>query len=137
MKYFANKLPPATDVVIEYSARLTASAGVCYTKKRVIRLSTHYHLKFPEQAGVTLLHEMIHLIVPGHGKAFKAWISRINNAGGSVTMRSTERATKALYRWKYECTSCKKEYLRKKRLRGRGRHYVCGNCQCRLDEIKL
>jgi predicted SprT family Zn-dependent metalloprotease len=137
LKYFSGILPDTTQVTIEYSSRLTASAGVCYTKGRVIRLSTHYHKKHPQDAAVTLLHEMIHLIVPGHGPVFKAWLQKINSMGGSVSLRSAERATKAVYRWKYGCIVCGKEYFRKRRLKNRGKHYMCGICKNSLREFKL
>jgi predicted SprT family Zn-dependent metalloprotease len=137
LKYFAGILPDTAHVTIEYSSRLTASAGICYTKRRVIRLSTHYHEKHPQDAAVTLLHEMIHLIVPGHGPAFKAWIQKINSMGGKVTLRSMERATKAVYRWKYSCTKCGKEFFKKRRLKNRGKYYACGSCKGSLQEYKL
>lgn len=135
--FFDSKLPAAGEVTIEYSSRLTASAGICYPGKKVIRLSTHYHLKFPEQAASTLLHEMVHFIVPGHGAAFREWMRRINNSGGSVALRSIERSTKASFKWKYVCTKCKKEYLRKRRLKSKGKHFLCGSCKSRLHELML
>ncbi len=137
LKYFAGRLPPADQVTIEYSSRLTASAGMCYPQRRIIRLSTHYHYKFPEEAPLTLLHEMIHLVTAGHGRAFKAWIQKISSLGGKVSLRSLERATEEVYRWKYACTGCGREYLRKRRIRGRGKQYVCGGCRGRLREIKI
>src|SRR5690606_15225155 len=75
--YFENLLPRADDVTIEWSRRMTSAAGRCYTKRRIIRLSTHYHEKFPEEVDQTLLHEMIHLLVPNHGPLFHLWLRRI------------------------------------------------------------
>ena len=137
LNYFAGILPDTEHVTIEYSSRLTASAGVCYTKSKVIRLSTHYHQKYPQDAAATLLHEMIHLIVPGHGPVFKEWIKKINSMGGSVSLRSAERATEAVYWLKYVCIRCGREYFKKRRLRSRGNHYLFGSCKVGLSEYKL
>ncbi len=82
--YFDGQLPPVTEVSIEWSSRLTASAGLCKPRQRVIRLSTHYHRKHPDEVGMTLLHEMIHLLVPGHGPAFRQWMAEIGRRGGRV-----------------------------------------------------
>ncbi|NMA71181.1 MAG: SprT family zinc-dependent metalloprotease, partial [Firmicutes bacterium] len=75
--YFDGRLPPVSDVTLEWSNRLTASAGLCKPQERIIRLSTHYHRKYPGEVGMTLLHEMIHLLVPGHGPAFRRWMEEI------------------------------------------------------------
>jgi SprT-like protein len=69
--------------------------------------------------------------------AFKGWVQKISNLGGNVNLRSLERATKAVCSWKYVCTGCGKEYLRKRRVRNRGKQYVCGGCRGSLREIKI
>jgi predicted SprT family Zn-dependent metalloprotease len=136
-KYFQDKLPSSEEVIIEYSGRLTASAGICYPRKKIIRLSTHYHHKFPDDSGSTLLHEMIHLLVPGHGEEFKAWVREIRSKGGMVERRPRERATQAVYRWNYICVKCMKKYYRKKRLKNGGRDYRCRLCKNKLKELQL
>lgn len=133
-KYFQNRLPSHADVTIEYSNRLTASAGLCYPQKRLIRLSNHYHIKYPEEARLTLLHEMIHLLVPNHGAQFKIWVEKIKNMGGNVENRAKERATPSAFRWKYTCVSCERIYLRKRRLAGNGASYRCSLCHGELSE---
>lgn len=132
--YFANKLPPTKDVILAYSGRLTAAAGICYPSKRIIRLSTHYHTKYPEEVGSTLLHEMIHLLVFRHGKEFKAWVRYIRKLGGFVELHARERATEAVYHWYYRCTACGHVYPRKKRMPKAGRNYRCGHCRGLLEE---
>jgi len=136
-QYFQNCLPSRADVTIEYSNRLTASAGLCYPQKRLIRLSSHYHGKYPEEARLTLLHEMIHLLVPNHGTQFKMWVERIRQMGGDVDVRAKERATSAVFRWQYTCESCNRIYLRKRRLSGKGVLYRCSLCQSKLAELEL
>lgn len=136
-QYFQNRLPSRVDVTIEYSNRLTASAGLCYPQKRLIRLSSHYHGKYPEETSLTLLHEMIHLLVPNHGTEFKIWVERIKRMGGSVETRAKERATPSAYRWQYTCVSCNRKYLRKRRLTDNGDMYRCSHCHGKLAERML
>lgn len=119
-------IPHSSDVRIEWSSRLTSAAGVCYPKRRLIRLSTHYHARFPEDVGATLLHEMIHLVVPGHGPRFQGWIDRITAAGGKVARYS--RAIAAPPRWVYVCRGCGREILRQRRLPNGGRGHCCSAC---------
>lgn len=141
-KYFTEDgvplVPAADSVTIQWSTRLTSSAGVCYPQKRVIRLSTHYHRRYPQDIESTLLHEMIHLIVPGHGPKFYAWMERIRQKGGRVERYSRERATAGQPpRWRYECISCGAEWLRYRRLRRGGRDYMHKECGGRLIEEAL
>jgi predicted SprT family Zn-dependent metalloprotease len=135
--YFDGSLPGPADVTIEYSNRLTSSSGICYADKKIIRLSTHYHLKYPEDIPLTLLHEMIHLIVPRHDPHFKAWVRYIREMGGSVETHARERATPARYRWRYTCNSCRKKYYKARRLKYRGRYFVCSVCGGRLKEERI
>ena len=136
-KYFNNNLPKSSDIIIEWSGRLTASAGICYPKsfKPIIRLSTHYHKDFPEDVECTLLHEMIHLKVQGHGKDFKNEISRINSLGGNAKRYSKRRATEKKTNWIYKCLSCNKEYKRTRRFPNINK-YRCGVCKGKLEEIQ-
>lgn len=119
-------VPALTQVRIEWSGRLTSSAGICYPKRRIIRLSPHYHVRFPAEIGPTLLHEMIHLIVPGHGPAFHRWLEYIRVQGGTVHRYAQERAAPA--RWVYVCRRCERRYPRQRRLKGHGRHHCCRTC---------
>lgn len=120
-------IPPVEDVEIAWSTRLTSSAGICYPKRRIIRLSTHYHRRFLEEVGATLLHEMIHLIVPGHGAEFYAWLNRITAMGGTVHRYARERATPP--RWEYVCVTCSRRYPRQRRLPQGGRNHRCRLCR--------
>jgi len=141
-KYFMEKgtplLPGPEEVTIEWSGRLTSSAGVCYPRKQIIRLSTHYHRRYPQDIEATLLHEMIHLLVPGHGLQFCAWMERIRQMGGRVERYARERATaRQPPRWRYECARCGVAWLRYRRLRGGGRQYTHRGCGGRLIEQAL
>lgn len=130
-------LPPPDAVRVEWSNRLTASAGICYPRVRVIRLSTHYHKKYPDEIESTLLHEMIHLIVPGHGPEFYRWLERIRAAGGRVERYSKERALPKPARWRYTCVRCGQAALRIRRLANGGRHHRHRGCGGALREEAL
>ncbi|HCX04033.1 MAG: SprT-like domain-containing protein [Tissierellales bacterium] len=137
-KYFNNTLPKSSEMTIEWSGRLTASAGICYRKPKnsIIRLSTHYHEDFPEDIENTLLHEMIHLKVKGHGPEFKKEINRIISLGGKVNRFSKRRATEKRINWIYKCKICSKEYERNRKISKLSR-YRCGICKGKLEEIKV
>lgn len=129
-------IPAAGDVTIQWSTRMTAAAGKCYPAARIIRLSVPYHRKFPHEIPDTLLHEMIHLIVPGHGPAFQRWMERIRAMGGRVRRYATERATPApAPRWIYLCTRCRQTIPRLRRLPGGGRGYRHKECGGSLREM--
>lgn len=131
-------LPPPQQVRIEWSNRLTSSAGICYPKRRTIRLSTHYHVSHPDDVESTLLHEMIHLIVPNHGPDFYAWIEAIRRQGGQVARYPKARATAAQPpRWRYHCQKCGEEWSRYRRLRNGGRDYMHKGCGGKLGETPV
>lgn len=132
-KYFDAQLP--NKVTIEWSNRLTRSAGICYIKKKIIRISTHYHIRYPQDIKSTLLHEMIHLVTPGHGKEFKGQVERIKALGGQVNRYSRERAKIPEKFWLYVCPDCKKQTIRISRLH-KSKHYKCTGCNKRCQEHK-
>lgn len=122
-------LPAAEHVRIEWSSRMTASAGLCYPARRLIRLSTHYHARHPDEIEATLLHEMIHLVVPGHGPEFYRWMERIRALGGRVERYCRERPLpKRGVRWTYTCRSCGRIYPYTRRLAHGGRRHYCRRC---------
>lgn len=135
-EFFNGSLPGAPEVTVEWSSRLTSSAGLCRinkkTKKKTIRISTHYHEKFPDDIEATLLHEMIHIKVPNHSKEFYKELERIKALGGNVSRYSRERAVKQdSYKWHYQCTGCSNSFYRVRRLSGR---HVCAFCRSRFIE---
>lgn len=134
----AYAIPPAADVTLQWSARLTASAGICYPRQRVIRLSPQYHVQHPDDVSATLLHEMIHLVVPGHGPQFYAWMERIQALGGHVARYAKTRATpQTTARWVYTCRDCGAEAKRQRRLKQGGRHHRHKGCGGTLAEQRL
>lgn len=135
--YFDHRLPARDQVIIEWSRRLTSAAGRCYPQRNLIRLSTHYHLKYPHEVDETLLHEMIHLLVPNHGPEFHAWLHRIRRRGGVVHRYSKERATPARFRWQYTCRRCGAVRRTQRRLAHGGKHHRCRRCDVGVTERRL
>lgn len=140
-KYFATgvgyAVPPIDAVTVEWSNRLTSSAGICYPRKQVIRLSTHYHQNRPEEIENTLLHEMIHLIVPGHGPAFYHWLHKIRSQGGQVARYAKARATDHAPRWRYTCRLCGRQIERYRRMANGGRYHRHRGCGGAFREQSL
>jgi predicted SprT family Zn-dependent metalloprotease len=130
--YFDNKLPKPYEVTIEWSNRLSSSAGVCYRRAKIIRLSTAYHIKYPEEVGATLLHEMIHLKIKGHGHDFKRELRRIQSLGGKVYRYSKETAKAP--RWKYSCKKCDAVIKKYKRY---PKNIICGRCRGEFEEVYI
>jgi predicted SprT family Zn-dependent metalloprotease len=111
---------------IEWSTRMTASAGSCRPKSRLIRISLPYHLRRPDALATTVAHEMIHLVVSGHGPEFRRIAQPIARALGSTwkDFRYAERwADTTRYRYVYTCPRCGIEYPSRKR-----RSASCGRC---------
>lgn len=135
--YFDNLVPSRESVTIEWSRRMTSAAGRCYPHRNLIRLSTHYHLKFPDEVNATLLHEMIHLLVPNHGPEFYAWLRRIRERGGNVNRYSKERATPAQFRWEYSCPRCGAARRTQRRLVHGGKFHRCWRCKVGVKERRL
>lgn len=136
-KYFYNELPNSSEVKLEWSNRLTASAGNCYKERKHIKLSTHYHIKYPEEVRNTLAHEMIHLKIRGHGKEFKKELERLNNMGLPVRMFSKERAVIQKLRWEYSCKNpnCDNHFFRTRRIpKNMANNIVCAKCRSKIVE---
>ncbi len=136
--YFDNKYLD-WDIKIEWSKRLTSSAGNCTSyrnkKKALIKLSVWYYLQYPEDIERVLLHEMIHIETDGHGKLFKKEIERIRALGGEVNIYSKGRARKDNYKWEYTCNNCNKKYVKMKKFDIF--KFVCSKCGGQLTERKL
>lgn len=133
--YFDGELPPVDRVTIEYSNRLSSSAGLCYPSRRVIRISSHYAERYGErETKSVLLHEMIHLQIRGHGEKFHAKMHDIQSRGGEVSRYSKGRAK---VNWEYVCVECQTKYQRGVRLGRGGRNHVCGRCKGKLREWRV
>ena len=122
----------------EWSRRLTASAGNCRPKERLIRVSVGYHRRRPDALPVTLAHEMLHLLIPGHGAEFGRAGKPIARALGTTweKFRYAEAwADLRRFRYLYACRTCGVEIPSTKRRRGSCRS--CGPSGEYCEEYRL
>ena len=70
--YLGNK---ATPITVEWSSRMERIWGSCTIEERAIRLSNRLDDAPPYALDYILLHELVHLIVAGHGPDFKALLA--------------------------------------------------------------
>ena len=135
-KFFNNEL---TVDILEFSGRLTACAGKAYRKKGqlMIRLSTPYFKKYPEDLDNVLVHEMIHISgIFNHGPQFHAEVERIN-ADGIVTV-SKHCIARASVNWVYTCEKCNITDEKSRRLANFGKvEYICNFCGGNIVERKV
>lgn len=139
---FKNKLPKL--VAVEWSTRMTSSAGYCRSipknrmirtsdtndYKHLIKLSVPYHERFTDEVVDTLVHEMIHVLYPtdGHGYAFKSQMDLINSQFGmKLAVRATGSAT---VNYVYACENCGQEYERIRKMKNLN-NVRCGKSSCR------
>jgi predicted SprT family Zn-dependent metalloprotease len=121
-RFFEGKLAAR----LEWSNRLTSSAGSCRPEAKLIRVSRVYWRRHPDSLPVTIAHEMIHLVTPNHGPEFRRRGMPIAEALG-VTWNEFRYATRwadlRRYRYLYACPRCGLEFPSKKRRRA-----SCGRC---------
>jgi predicted SprT family Zn-dependent metalloprotease len=157
-RFFENRLPLIT---IEWSARLTSSAGLFVSEvgprslwvsrdyrqgaARVIRLSAPLLRDQPNKELVrTLAHEMIHQWQfdirkhrPSHGAEFREMMHRMNLEGLGITVRHRlETAVNLRIRFAWQCLQCGMAYHRQRRTIIPTRH-ICSRCRGKLVEVKL
>ena len=136
-RFFENRLPLIT---IEWSTRLTASAGMFVSQvgprslwvsrdyrqggARVIRLSAPLLRDQPEEElRRTLAHEMIHQWQfdirkhrPSHGVEFREMMHRMNLEGLGITVRhQLDTAVNLRIRFAWQCLQCGMAYHRQRR----------------------
>ena len=108
---------------VEWSRRMNRSAGLCYYRRKVVRLSWKYHAAFPQEISNTLKHELIHAAgVLGHGRRFRAEARRL---GCDVHAKPMPRRP---FRYVYACPSCANEVRTRKRV-----DFSCGRCSRKWD----
>ncbi len=142
---WGNKLPPlkadtrynSSDyfaaVRVEWSSRMTTSAGIYYRGDKVIKMSPHYAKRYPDDVINVLAHEMLHIQCPNHGRVFRAAMRAINAKHQTrIRLRSKGRAKEAA--WIYECERCGYKYERSRRYTRNGRGHCCRKCWGALIE---
>jgi predicted SprT family Zn-dependent metalloprotease len=133
-KCFDNKL--SKHVAVEWSTRMTSGAGICIGERdkvtgnmnTTIRLSVPYHERYTDEVLDTLVHEMIHVLLPyeHHGRKFHAVKDDLNaRFGFTLAVKATGVAS---YKYKYICEGCGIEYDRSKKLNVKTAR--CGKRSC-------
>ena len=148
--YFDGLLPGISSqrVMIQLSRRLTATGGFCRRVswgrdyKYILTLSHHYLERFPEDVENLLLHEMIHILVRGHGQGFQRWMAYINSFGiHQVNVHAKGRAKKPEYKWLYICPNgaCDLHIVKKtvKRYPNDGQGYACKKCRTQIVQRRI
>jgi SprT-like family protein len=123
-KHWNGRLP---EFRCEWSNRMITTWGMCYRRKKLIRISSFFKLRPLEEILALLSHEMIHIRYGGHGKKFHQELKRIGLAGD--VQRSfphlvswTETLRRAL-RYIYECPRCGLQIQRRRKIHG-----YCSDC---------
>ena len=111
------------DYRVEWSGRMSRSAGLCYYKARVIRLSTTYHAAWPSEIANTLRHELIHASgIRRHDGDFRGEAARL---GCDIHARAMPRRP---FRYVYACLTCGRQVKTRRRV-----DLSCGGCSKRWD----
>lgn len=132
---FNGELP--TLVAVQWSTRMTSGAGICEYKRGrtpggydfTIKLSVPYHNRYPTEVVDTLVHEMIHVLLPreGHGRGFHRVKDALNaKFGFNLAVYSSGRAS---YKYLYLCSNCEQRYERNKKINVN--ISTCGKRSCR------
>lgn len=122
----------------EWSGRMITTWGCCYPDLALIRINTVFQSRPLPELEAVMKHEMIHVRIRGHGRAFRRELERIGlprDVEGHFPHLNeiTHRRRRAL-RYTYECPSCRSRIRRRRRIRG-----FCAGCYRKgvLSRFKL
>jgi predicted SprT family Zn-dependent metalloprotease len=106
----------------EWSNRMITTWGVCYRRRRLIRISSIFKTRPLEEVLALLSHEMIHIRYVGHGKRFRQELKRIG-LHGDVQRRFPDLVTWTLslrraLRHTYGCSRCGVKIRRRRKIQG-------------------
>ncbi len=120
-----------------FNNRLSSTGGRYFTKSHDIEISASQLQNFgTEEVERIIKHELchyhLHILKMGYRHRdmdFKALLHKVGGSRYCQSLPNTERRTHA-YRYRLECKSCQKEYLRKRKLDIR--KFACGVCGGKL-----
>ncbi|ULL19018.1 SprT family protein [Paenibacillus sp. H1-7] len=124
-----------------FNRRLTSTGGRYFTKSHDIEISWAQLEQFgPEDVEKIIKHELchyhLHLLNRGYLHRDADFKTLLRQVGGTRFCRSLPTAKrKEPYRYKLICSSCKTEYLRKRKLDPK--KYACGKCRGKLKLHEL
>lgn len=122
----------------EWSPRMITTWGSCYPDYGLIRISTLFQNRPLPELEAVMKHEMIHVRIRGHGRAFRKELARIglprDVEGHFPVLNELTRSRRRSLRYSYECPRCRLRILRRKRIRG-----YCAACYKRgaVSRFKL
>ena len=117
--HWQNRLP---HFHCEWSNRMITTWGVCYRRRKLIRISSIFKSRSLDEILALLSHEMIHIRHGGHGKRFRQELKRIG-LEGDVQRRFPDlvRWTQTLrraFRYTYICNRCGIRIDRRRKIHG-------------------
>jgi SprT-like protein len=124
-----------------FNRRLTSTGGRYFTKSHDIEISWQQYEQFgADDVEKIIKHELchyhLHLLKRGYQHRDADFKTLLEQVGGTRFCKSLPTAKrKEPYRYKLICTSCRTEYMRKRKLDPR--RYACGNCRGKLKLLKL
>lgn len=106
----------------EWSNRMITTWGVCYRRRKLIRISSIFKARPLDEILALLCHEMIHIRYGGHGKRFHQELKRIGLEGDvqrrfPELVRWTQTLRRAL-RYTYACNKCGVRVERRRKIHG-------------------
>lgn len=125
----------AARVRVEWSARLSSTAGLAFPQKTLVRLNPRL-VAFPGEVDRTLLHELAHLLaharsgrkrIPAHGPEWRQACADLGIANEKVSHRLALPRSKRKRPYRYVCPRCNHVFDRCRRF---ARDTACGIC-CR------
>ncbi|OXM88396.1 SprT family protein [Paenibacillus rigui] len=124
-----------------FNRRLTSTGGRYFTKSHDIEISWQQYEQFgAEDVEKIIKHELchyhLHLMKRGYQHRDEDFKRLLQQVGGTRFCKSLPNAKRREpYRYKLVCTSCKTEYLRKRKLDPK--KYACGQCRGKLKLLTL
>lgn len=120
-----------------FNGRLSSTGGRYFTKTHNIEVSRrHYDAYGPEETEKIIKHELchyhLHLLRRGYKHRDADFKQLLAQVGGARFCKPLPAGTKRKepYRYRLTCTSCRMEYLRKRKVDPK--KYLCGKCRSKL-----
>jgi predicted SprT family Zn-dependent metalloprotease len=123
-RYWSGALPVFR---CEWSNRMITTWGCCYPDRGIIRISALFRNRPLQELEAVMKHEMIHVRIRGHGRAFRRELERVglprDVEGHFPHLKDLTHGLRRAFRYTYECGRCKVRIRRRRRIRG-----YCSDC---------
>jgi SprT-like protein len=124
-----------------FNRRLTSTGGRYFTKTHHIEISVRQLEQFgADDVEKIIKHELchyhLHIMKRGYQHRDMEFKTLLEKVGGTRFCRALPQGKRTQpFRYKLVCTSCRTEYIRKRKLDPK--KYACGNCSGKLKLLKL